>query len=325
MGNMGCCQSLGGNEKTVTKLFDRKLQGKEEGQVISVTMMAAIGKGNELDRDKKVKSLFKEIGQRSIEEAYMLIRKEGTSLRFIPNVVKSVGSEEERKYVYKNIGKREEGEKNGVWIEGINEIKNYREDEDSIGKYSDSKVGAIVGYGRVVGERAYIGIYMKTEKDEIKQGGGNSGEVVNVGVGVCGGYERKIGIKWLGYIGMNKYKTERESIGGKGKAEFSGREIVLDVEIGLKIGNKVVRIIRPYIGIGARKSSYENIEEKWTLIDVMIKEGSYKRCVGRIGVEGNKEISKKVEIVGRMEYERVIKGERGEVKIEGGRRERRER
>jgi hypothetical protein len=324
-GEYGLLPELGGNEKTVAKLFDRKLQGKEEGQVTSVTMMAAIGIGNELDRDKKVKSLFKEIGQRSIEEAYMLIRKEGTSLRFIPNVVKSVGSEEERKYVYKNIGEKEKEEKNKVWIEGINEIKNYREDEDSIGKYSDSKVGAIVGYGRVIGERAYIGIYMKTEKDEIKQGGGNSGEVVNVGVGVCGGYERKIDIKWLGYIGMNKYKTERESIGGKGKAEFSGREIGLDVEIGLKIGSKVVRIIRPYIGIGARKSSYENIEEKWTLIDVMIKEGSYKRCVGRIGVEGNKEISKKVEIVGRMEYERVIKGERGEVKIEGGRRDRRER
>jgi hypothetical protein len=228
----------------------------------------------------------------------------------------SVGSEEERKYVYKNIGEREEGKKNKVWIEGINEIKNYGEDENSIGKYSDSKVGAIVGYGKEVGEGKYLGMYMKGSKHEIKQGTGNSGEVVNVGFGLSGGYENKVEIKWLTYVGMNKYRTEREWEDGKAKGEFSGGEIGLDVEGGVKLG-----IVKPYIGIGARKSSYEKIEEKGNLTtdDLKIEKGSYERCVGRIGIEGNKEISKKVEIVGRVEYERVIKGERGELRLEGTR------
>ena len=47
-----------------------------------------------------------------------------------------------------------------------------------------------------------------------------------------------------------------------------------------------------------------------------IKSGSFDRCVVRIGVEGNKEISKKVEIEGKVEYERVMKGEVGRVEEE---------
>ena len=81
---------------------------------------------------------------------------------------------------------------------------------------------------------------MKGSKDEMKQGAGNNGEVMNVGMGFCGGYETSslpknsnIDIKWLGYVGMNKYNTERESVGGvRGKAEFSGSEIGLDVKEG---------------------------------------------------------------------------------------------
>jgi uncharacterized protein with beta-barrel porin domain len=173
-------------------------------------------------------------------------------------------------------------------------------------------------------EGKYIGMYMKGSKDEMKQGAGNNGEVVNVGMGFCGGYETSslpknsnIDIKWLGYVGMNKYNTERESVGGvRGKAEFSGSEIGLDVEGGLKIGSKEEGIIRPYIGIGIRKIRYDEIEEKGTLAYMKIKSGSFDRCVWRIGVEGNKEISKKVEIEGKVEYERVMKGEVGRVEEE---------
>jgi uncharacterized protein involved in copper resistance len=96
-------------------------------------------------------------------------------------------------------------------------------------------------------------------------------------------------------------------------------EIGIDVEGGLKVRSKLLGIVKPYIGIGARKSSYGKIEEKGKLVNVNIEEGSYERCVGRIGVEGSREISKKVEVVGRVEYEKVIKGERGEVRLEGTR------
>jgi hypothetical protein len=280
-----------GNEITLARLYDRVLARRgSKGGV----------------REEKTSRLFEKIGHLSVKEAYGLIRKEVRGMSLIPNIVMSVGSEEERKYVYKNIGEREEGKKNKVWIEGINEIKNYGEDERSIGKYSDSKVGAIVGYGKEVGEGKYVGMYMKGSKHEIKQGAGNSGEVVNVGFGLSGGYENKVEIKWLTYVGMSKYRAEREWEEGKAKGEFSGGEIGLAVEGGVKLG-----IVKPYIGIGARKNSYEDIEEKGNLIDVEIEKGSYERCVGRIGIEGNREISKKVEIVGRVEYERVTKGERG--------------
>ena len=129
-----------GNETTLARLYDRVLEGrerKEEGEVD--------GKGV---REEKGRILFEKIGHLCVKEAYELIRKEVRGMSLIPNIVMSVGSDEERKYVYKNIGEKEEEEKNKVWIEGINEIKNYREDEQSIGKYSDNKVGAIVGYGK---------------------------------------------------------------------------------------------------------------------------------------------------------------------------------
>ncbi|MDR1433805.1 autotransporter domain-containing protein [Candidatus Endomicrobiellum devescovinae] len=235
----------------------------------------------------------------------------------IPNIVMSVGSEEERKYVYKNMGERGEGEENKIWIEGINEVKNYGEDENSVGKYSDNKVGTIIGYGREVGEGKYVGMYMKGSKHEIKQGAGNSGEVVNVGLGISGKYENKVEIKWLTYVGMNKCRTEIGWEEGNVKGEFSMGEVGIDVEGGLKIRSELIGIVKPYIGIGARKSSYDKVEEKGKIVDVKIEGGSYERCVGRIGVEGIREISKRVEIVGRVEYERVIKGEVAGVKVEG--------
>jgi hypothetical protein len=147
----------------------------------------------------------------------------------------SVESEEERKYVYKNIGEREEGEENKIRIEGINEVKNYGEDENSIGKYSDNKVGTIIGYGREVGEGKYVGMYMKGSKHEIKQGAGHSGEVVNVGLGISGKYENKVEIKWLTYVGMNKCKTEIGWEEGNAKGEFSMGEVRVDVEGRYKI------------------------------------------------------------------------------------------
>jgi hypothetical protein len=303
-----------GNERTLARLYDKVLEGrerKEEGEVE--------GKGVREDKGSK---LFEKLGHLSVKEAERYVRKEVRGMSFIPNVVKSVGSEEERKYVYKNIGEREEGEKNRVWIEGINEVKNYGEDENSIGKYSDNKVGTIIGYVKEVGE-GKLGMYMKGSKHEMNQGGGNSGEVVNVGLGVCGGYGEKVEVKWLAYVSGNKYRTEREWEEGKAKGEFSGLEVGVDVEGGMKVKSGCIGIVKPYIGIGARKSSYGKIEEKGSLVDVKIEEGSYERCVGRIGVEGRREISRKVEIVGRVEYERVIKGERGEVKLEGTRDNRR--
>jgi hypothetical protein len=297
-----------GNEGTLARLYDRVLRGrerKEEGKV----KVKGVG-------EDKGSILFEKIGHLSVAEAYGLISKEVRGMSLIPNVVMSVGSDEERKYVYKNIGEREEEEKNKVWIEGINEIKNYGEDENSIGKYSDNKVGTIIGYGKEVQEGNYVGMYMKGSKHEIKQGVGNSGEVVNVGLGISGMHENKVEIKWLTYVGMNKCKIEREWEEGKAKGEFSMGEIGIDVEGGMKVRSKLLGIIKPYIWIGARKSSYGKIEEKGKLVDVKIEEGSYERCVGRIGVEGSRETSKKVEIVGRVEYERVIKGERGEVRME---------
>ncbi|MDR1245288.1 MAG: GA module-containing protein [Endomicrobium sp.] len=200
-GEYGLLPELKGeNEKTIAKIFDRALEGRrseeeESGENdraggVIMTMTGGV-KVEELKKSEKGRILFEKIGHASVNEAYALARKEISTIRLLPNVIMSVGSEEERKYVYKNVeikGKEEE-EEDKVWIEGINEIKNYGEDEKSKEKYSDNKVGTVIGYGREIGEGKYIGMYMKGSKDEMKQGVGNNGEVVNVGMGFCGGYE----------------------------------------------------------------------------------------------------------------------------------------
>lgn len=140
---------------------------------------------------------------------------------------------------------------------------------------------------------------------------------MNVGLGISGKYENKVEIKWLTYVGMNKCRTEIDWEEGNVKGEFSMGEVGIDVEGGYKIRSELIGIVKPYIGIGARKSSYDKVEEKGKIVDVKIEGGSYERCVGRIGVEGIREISKRVEIVGRVEYERVIKGEVAGVRLEG--------
>ena len=88
-----------------------------------MTMTGAV-KVEELKKSEKGRILFEKIGHVSVNEAYALARKEISTIRLLPNVIMSVGSEEERKYVYKNVeikGKEEE-EEYKVWIEGINEI-----------------------------------------------------------------------------------------------------------------------------------------------------------------------------------------------------------
>jgi hypothetical protein len=228
------------NERVLARLYDRVLEGrerKEEGEVE--------GKGVGKDKGSQ---LFEKIGHLRVADAYAYVSKEVRGLSLIPNIVMSVGSEEERKYVYKNMGERGEGEENKIWIEGINEVKNYGEDENSVGKYSDNKVGTIIGYGREVGEGKYVGMYMKGSKHEIKQGAGNSGEVVNVGLGISGKYENKVEIKWLTYVGMNKCRTEIGWEEGNVKGEFSMGEVGIDVEGGLKIRSELIGIVKPYKG-----------------------------------------------------------------------------
>ena len=168
-GEYGLLPELKGeNEKTVAKIFDRALEGRrseeeESGENdraggVIMTMTGAV-KVEELKKSEKGRILFEKIGHVSVNEAYALARKEISTIRLLPNVIMSVGSEEERKYVYKNVeikGKEEE-EEDKVWIEGINEIKNYGEDEKSKEKYSDNKVGTVIGYGREIGEGKYIG------------------------------------------------------------------------------------------------------------------------------------------------------------------------
>lgn len=209
---------------------------------------------------------------------------------FLSNVIRSGGSSGGSNEIYARINKEEHdlGDK-GIWVQGkINTVSN-KGDDNSPEDYSDTTIGAAVGYDMLISNKNLIlGVYGKFNKHDISQDPGNTADVVNAGLGVYGGYVKSgWEIKALLSGSVDNYSTERNIsfAGRKAKADFSGMTINADIEGALKMELNEKTKLKYYAGLEVLNSNYDEIKESGAQsLSLTVYSDSYQRMSGRVGL-----------------------------------------
>jgi hypothetical protein len=216
-----------------------------------------------------------------------------------------------RKEIYRRI--ENAGGEGNVWVGIEGRAMVEKEDENCPKEYKNKGIEVVAGYdyNKEIKEIKGLGIYGKYKMDKIEQGG-NSGEVMGVGLGVYGGAVRgKVDIKTIIEGSVDKYKTTREPMVGiskeKSEGEFGGIKGSIEVEGGYNIkvreGSKpkskleqqlMKEIeIRPYGGIRGVIVKTDGFKETGTYpLRLEVKENNYVRATIRtgIGIKGEGDI-----------------------------------
>jgi outer membrane autotransporter protein len=170
---------------------------------------------------------------------------------------------------------------------------------DSNDTVNDKKRGVILGYDHSL----YTGLYVKADKQNIDEKGGDSAKIKSMSLGMYGNIPVRANIKCLVEVGFGKYETKRnlslieKRILGKNvpditEANFICTTINADIEISKNTPLKSL-VLKPFAGLSISSNFYPSFKENpTTLLTMNVYSGVYWRSLARIGIDVQKDYKK---------------------------------
>jgi len=215
---------------------------------------------------------------------------------FIANVIRSGGAGAGNTEIYDRMQGAEarKYDDRGIWVYGKANAVSNSSDENSLNDYTDTSVGATVGYDFFFADTDFIlGFFGRVDNHDIKQEPGNTASVLNSGLGAYGGYVKSSwDVKWLLSGSVDAYDTDRyiQFADRKAAASFGGMTINADIEAALKTSLGENTGLRYYAGAEMQNSSYNEIKESGAdSLDLAVSGSAYQRTAARLGVSVNYE------------------------------------
>ncbi|MCL2800086.1 MAG: OmpA family protein [Endomicrobia bacterium] len=218
------------------------------------------------------------------EQLNMLSRLSGY---FYANVVRNAAADIPSKQIYDKLRNHAEKDitSSGLWVQVRGGQETFYGDENSLGHYVDSSLGAMLGFDRYIDESGMMwGIYGGVSQDNIEQEL-NKADGKRIMLGFYGGrFEEGWELKGLLLGSYDMFDTTREVLGRFADGNIDAITVAADLEGALKYKLSDNTTFRPFIGLEAENVNYKGFDETGAgEYNLNVNDGNYLRASARLG------------------------------------------